>query len=75
MGKVIPFADQTPKSFNPEDWDEVLKAGGYWYTGKTLSWWVPVRDTDAREALIKRSMKQHGLTRREAIEALQEAGY
>jgi hypothetical protein len=74
MGKVISFPDRTPKSFDPEDWDEVLKAGGYWYTGKTLSWWVPVRDTSAREALIARTMKQHNLSRREAIEMLDQAG-
>lgn len=77
MGKEISFRrpDQTPRSFAPEDWDEALKRGGYWYPGQTQDYWCPVRDTDAREALIKRTMEQHGLTRREAIEALQEAGH
>ena len=64
--------DETPRSFAPEDWTEAIANGGYWCAlGEGC--WVPVRDTPQREALIARTMEQHDLTRREAIEALQEA--
>jgi hypothetical protein len=65
--------DETPASFAPEDWNEAIANGGYW--SELLGYFVPVRDTDKREALIKRAMDQHQLTRRQAIEALNEAGF
>jgi hypothetical protein len=65
--------DETPRSFRPEDWVEAIANGGYW-CALGDGWWVPVRDTDAREALIERTMEQHGLSRREAVEMLDAAG-